>query len=189
MVFPQRGMEIVDALYRGVDPQDDDARKAAIQEVGEQMARDLGREWGNKKRAGLSDDFRSPDSIAFQEADGSTSVWDIQASSGAILVFAGKPPDYPRLPPSEATFIPCTPIDHMGDGGEVDPPQSEDLTPRVVALETEVARLREVLENVARRLSLVEGEIARPLKIQDGARTSNNFIHSHAIGGTEVVRG
>jgi hypothetical protein len=138
--FPQRGIEIVQALYKA-SPQDDAARRRDIQKVGEQMAHDLGPQWGNKKRAGVSDDLRSPDSIAFLEADRTCSVWDIQASSGAILVHADKPPDYPHLPMGEATFLPCDPKNHLAGNplpGEVpDPPstpQPVDLSPVLQAL-------------------------------------------------------
>jgi hypothetical protein len=111
--FPSRGIEIVNELYAGVNPQDDTARKLAIHRTCSQMVFELGASWGNKKRAGLSDEFRSPDSIAYLEADGSVSVWDVQTSSGAITVFAGKPPDYPKLPPSEAAFMACAPMNYL----------------------------------------------------------------------------
>lgn len=130
--FPAKAMEAVNALYAGVNPQDDDARKVAIKRTCEQLAADLGPRWGGKKRAGLPDDYRSPDSLAFSEEDGSVSVWDIQASSGAILVHAGKAPDYPRLPPSEAAFMPCEPRNHMGAPGPGTSPPSPGTPPVVV---------------------------------------------------------
>jgi hypothetical protein len=112
--FPQRGVEIVNELYAGVNPQDDAARRLAIHRVCAQMVYELGVQWGNKKRTGLSDDFRSPDSIAWRVSDGQpVSVWDIQSSSGQILVSAGKPPDYPNLPTSEAEFMPCAPMNYL----------------------------------------------------------------------------
>lgn len=133
MQFPQRGMEAIAALYTA-SPQDDDARRRDIRKVGEQLAHDLGPQWGNKKRTGLSDDLRSPDSIAFLEADLTCSVWDIQASNGAILVHAGKEPDYPHLPQGEATFMPCDPKNHMAGNplpGEVPDPPSTPQPPQV----------------------------------------------------------
>ncbi len=69
MNFPGRAVEIVLALYKA-NPQNDDERRVHIQRVGEQLCYELGPNWGNKKRAGLSDAFRSPDSIAYREADG-----------------------------------------------------------------------------------------------------------------------
>ena len=111
--FPARGVEIVNELYAGVNPQDDNARRVSIHRTCSQLVFELGPRWGNKKRAGLSDDFRSPDSLAYLEDDSAVSVWDIQASSGAILVHAGKPPDYPRLPSSEAAFMPCAPANYL----------------------------------------------------------------------------
>ena len=113
MTFPARAVDIVLALYLGVNPQDDAARRVAIQRTCEQVVFELGTQWGNKKRAGLGDEFRSPDSIAYLEPSGAVSVWDVQSSSGAILVSAGKPPDHPHLPPSEAAFMPCAPVNHL----------------------------------------------------------------------------
>lgn len=137
--FPQRGVEIIQALYLA-DPQNDAERRVAIVKVCEQMKHDLGDRWGNKKRAGLSDAFLSPDSIAFLEADLTVSVWDVQASSGQILVHAGKPADHPRLPASEATFMPCRAVNHLGsqpDPGPIEPdPGTGDLERRIDVLET-----------------------------------------------------
>jgi hypothetical protein len=151
MQFPARGIEIIAALYKA-SPQDDAARRLDIQKVGEQMAHDLGPQWGNKKRAGVSDDLRSPDSIAFLEADLTCSVWDIQASNGAFLVHAGKEPDFPHLPMGEATFMPCDPKNHLAGNpmpGEVPAPPGQppavDLTPVLAAL----ADLKAVVERVA----------------------------------------
>jgi hypothetical protein len=195
MTFPQRGMDIIDALYRGVDPQDDDARRVAIQRVGEQMSFDLGPEWGNKKRTGLSDDFRSADSVAFQEADLTVSVWDIQASSGAILVAAGKPPDYPHLPSDEAEFIQCAPINHLG-GPDPDPapvPDDPELSARVSVLERELARQREVnalvtqvLQEHQVAMEALLAELEKPLHVS--GQTGRSFAHSHSFS-AEVTRG
>jgi hypothetical protein len=125
MLFPQEGIEAIRALYKA-SPQDEPARKRDIQLVGEQMCFDLGNRWGNKKRTGTDDSFRSADSIAYLEPDNSVSVWDIQSSSGVILVSAGSPPTYPNLPPSEASFMPCIPVDHMGNGGGTEPEPPDD---------------------------------------------------------------
>lgn len=127
--FPDRGVEIVANLYAGVNPQNDDLRRAAIRKVCEAMATELGPNWGGKKRAGLGDEFRSPDSIAYREADGSVSVWDVQTSSGQITVFPGKAPDYPRLPASEAAFMSCV---VAGEPPQVPPPVSNP--PPVIVL-------------------------------------------------------
>ena len=121
-LFPQRGVEIIDVLYRGVSAQDDGARRIRIKITCEQFTHDLGVRWGGKKRAGLTDDSRSPDSIAYLEDNGTVTVWDIQLSSGAIDVAAGKPANHPNLPTSEATFMPCDSRDHIGSGAVVIPP-------------------------------------------------------------------
>lgn len=191
MTFPQRGMDVIDALYRGVNPQDDVARKVAIQRVGEQMSFDLGPEWGNKKRTGLSDDFRSADSVAYAENDGTTSVWDIQASNGAILVTAGKAPDYPHLSPDEAEFIACDPINHLG--GPAPEPGDPQLADRVAILEAELVRQREVnhmitqvLQEHQTALNAVVAELNRPLTVH--GTTDRSLYHTHSFSG-EVTRG
>lgn len=134
-VFPPRGVEIVNALYAGTNAQNDDARRLAIRRTCEQMAHDLGAQWGGKKRAGLGDEFRSPDSIAVLEANNTISIWDIQLSSGAIDVFPGKPPSYPNDSLSNSAFMPCQPVDHMNGGGGSGPaPQPQPGQPPIVVL-------------------------------------------------------
>lgn len=163
-LFPAAGMRAVDGLYKGVNPQDDNARRVAIKRVCEQMQFDLGDSWGNKKRAGLSDDFLSPDSIAFRESNGTVSVWDVQASSGAILVFEGKPADHPNLPTSEAAFMDCTATNHLGGGGTdpepTPPPTGGDLEPRVLALEQWAQVAHEALTRMSADIANLVEQVA-----------------------------
>lgn len=178
--FPEAGMRAINGLYAGVNPQDDDARRVAIQRVCEQMQFDLGEQWGNKKRAGLPDTFRSPDSIAWQEAEGQpVSVWDVQASSGQILVFAGKPADHPNLPVDEAAFMDCTATNHLGTTPPPDPEPEpgddhdaiwaaiEQTQAVLTALIARVDQLEQALANVLQRTSALE---ARPVVV--GCRAS-----------------
>ena len=154
MNFPGRGVEIVIALYKA-NPQNDDERRVHIQRTVEQMVYELGPNWGNKKRAGLSDAFRSPDSIAYREADGTISVWDVQASSGQILVHDGKPADHPNLSEGEATFMPCAAVNHLGTPQEHEPaepgtpstpPAGVDIMPVLVALAELKTLVNQILE-------------------------------------------
>lgn len=177
--FPAKAMEAVNALYAGTNPQDDEARKVAIKKTCEQLAADLGPRWGGKKRTGLPDDYRSPDSLAFHEEDGSVSVWDIQASSGAILVHAGKTPDYPRLPAAEATFMSCEPRNWMGGNlpspgappvpgpspvpPPVPPPPPIDLSQ--VATKEDVARLEQKIDAVKQDTEAVRSGMNKAWKI------------------------
>lgn len=125
MIFPPKGIDAIRELYHA-NPQDEEARKRDIKLVGEQMCFDLGNRWGNKKRTGLDDTFRSADSIAYLEDDSTVSVWDIQRSDGVIIVNAGDPPTFPNLSPAEATFMECDPVDHVGgDNGEPPLPDGE----------------------------------------------------------------
>ena len=133
VTFPEQGMTAIDALYRGVDPKNDDARRVAIRNTCEQMSFFLGPRWGGKKRAGLSDLFRSPDSLAFLEDDSTISIWDVQSGDGAILVFAGKPPDHPKDSPDNSTFMRCDPIDHIGGGNPLPDPDPVPLPPADLA--------------------------------------------------------
>lgn len=143
MTFPSGGASIVRTLFQGVSAQDDAARRIAIRKVAETIHARYGPRWGNKKRTGLSDDFMSPDSVAYRNVDESVDVWDVQLSSGTIDVFDGKEPNYPRLPPSEATFMAAPPVDHLGTAPpppSLPPPWPELLT-RIVELEQRVAEL------------------------------------------------
>lgn len=151
--FPAKAMEAVNALYAGVNPQDDGARRVAIIRTCEQLAADLGPRWGGKKRAGLPDDYRSPDSLAFSEDDGSISIWDIQASSGAILVHAGKTPDYPRVPAAEAAFMACEPKNHMGGPIVGTPPPSPGIPVPVPLPAIDLSGLTEKVDALAAQLA------------------------------------
>jgi hypothetical protein len=120
--FPTGGRAIIEkmtAQFPGLFVNDDDKQRQLTTKIGEQFAFAFGPQWGNKKRANLSDDFRSKDSIAVREADGTTSVWDMFSSGLAILVNDGDlpvPGSHANLPPSEATFMPCPPVDHLNGG-------------------------------------------------------------------------
>ena len=162
MLFPPKGIDAIRALYHA-NPQDEPARRHDIQLVGEQMCFDLGNKWGNKKRTGLPDTERSADSIAYHEDDGTVSVWDIQSSSGAILVNAGDPPTYPNLPPTEAAFMDCAPIDHMNsNGGEQPPPADEAKLDKILANQDIILQL---LNEHTAMLQALADKTCEPFKI------------------------
>lgn len=153
--FPVGGRAIVErmaAMFPELFVNDDDQQRHLTTLIGEQFAFTYGPKWGNKKRAGLPDDFRSKDSVAVWEPDGTISVWDLFSSGMAILVNDGDlavPGTHAHLPPSEATFINCQPVNHLG--GEPLPgelplppsvPQPVDLTPVLAA----IADLKAVVE-------------------------------------------
>lgn len=140
--FPAEGMRAVNELYAGVNPQDDGARRVAIVKVCEQMQFDLGETWVNKVRTGLDPKvFLSPDSIAHQNTDGSLDIWDVQASSGQILVFEGKLADHPNIPPGEGAAVDCTATNHLGTAPPPPDPTDPALEARVTALEANVNQL------------------------------------------------
>lgn len=158
MNMPARAVEIIHALFKA-NPQDDAARRVDIQKVGEQLVFELGRKWGNKKRAGFGDEFRSPDSVAYDEDNGTVSVWDVQTSAGVITVFEGKGPDHPFLPPSEAAFIPCEPVNHLGVAEPDEPDQPEnpgpvDLGPVLAAIAALDAKVQALVDRPAPPIDL-----------------------------------
>lgn len=153
--FPTGGRAIVERLaakFADLFVNDDERQRQLTIKIGEQFAFTFGPQWGNKKRAGLSDDFRSKDSIAVREPDGTTSVFDMFSSGLVILVNDGDlptPGSHAHLPPSEATFMPCQPSDHLGNNqlpGEVPEPGETpsapgDLGPVLERLDAQAADL------------------------------------------------
>jgi hypothetical protein len=170
--FPTGGREIVERMtrqYPELFVNDDDLQRKLTQRIGEQFALVYGPKWGNKKRAGLSDEHRSKDSLAVQEDDGTTSVWDMFSSGLDILVHDGDQPipgTHANLPPSEATFMPCEPRNWLDDSpGE--PPPASDLEDRLEALEAQAQILvtvvkiqEEELKRQDRRLDALEERVA-----------------------------
>lgn len=195
--FPSGGRAVVDAMcakFPELFVNEDDKQRVLIERIGEQFTHTYGPQWGNKKRAGLSDAFRSKDSIAVKEPDGSISVWDVfQGSSPVvILVQDGTPPDHPKLSTDEATFMACQPFDHLGMGGGSTEPPSSDLEARVEALEYQNAEQQNainqqlaIIASHTSRLELLEAEFRKTWKVK--GFTSTTAFHRHVLDG-EVVR-
>jgi hypothetical protein len=198
--FPTGGREIVERMTRKFPDEfvnvDEEQRKLT-KKIGEQFAFVYGRTWGNKKRTGLSDDQRSKDSAAVQESDGTTSVWDMFSSGLDILVHDGDLPEpgtHANLPPSEATFIPCTPINWLGDdvpGPEPEPPPPDpsELEARVTALEAAQAHqvgvndaheaLIAALTAAHHQLEQRVIELEKPLRVV--GKTTATWGHQHTV--------
>jgi hypothetical protein len=206
--LPRGSREIVEHLTRmfpDLFVNDDEKQRQLTTLIGEQFAFTFGLSWGNKKRTGLSDDFRSKDSIAVQEDDGTISVWDMFSSGLDILVHDGDLPvagSHANLPPSEAVFIPCEPKNHLGGNplpGETPEPPSADLEARVESLEDFRATQRIVNEQtrdaddlrgrqiavLTERIAKLEADVAKPLRVV--GRTGDKYAHSHPIA-LEVQR-
>ena len=160
--FPNGGRAIIEQLaakFPELFVNDDEKQRQLTTKIGEQFAHSYGPQWGNKKRAGLGDEFRSKDSIAVREPDGTTSVWDMFSSGMAILVNDGelpKPGTHANLPASEATFMPCQPVDHLGNGstGGNGIPTPVDLRPVLAKLDAqsaEIAALRGMIQQLIDR--------------------------------------
>ena len=166
--FPVGGRAIVDQLvakFPALAVNDDDLQRQLTIKIGEQFAHSYGPRWGNKKRAGLSDDFRSKDSLAVQEFDGTTSVWDLFSSSVAILVNDGDlpaPGTHANLSPGEATFMPCEAVNHLGLNEPAPDPEPEpdpEIDPREIRmlLTTAIVSLEEVKATVRMLTDVITG--------------------------------
>jgi uncharacterized coiled-coil protein SlyX len=203
--FPTGGRAIVErlaAMFPDLFVNDDDQQRQLTIKIGEQFAFSYpGRWWGNKKRAGLSDAFRSKDSIAVKEDDGTTSVWDLFSSGLAILVHDGDlpvPGTHANLPSSEAEFMPCEPVNHLGGNplpGEVpDPPSTPDtseLEARVKDLERRTSDQQDLLDEQGRKLSrialLLESARFDLQHLRVKGRTLDKYAHSHPVDLPVVV--
>ena len=153
MTFPVDAFDVMRQLYAKFPvlvQGDEDQRRVLIRICAEQIAYVLGARWGNKKRAGLGDAFRSKDSIAYLEDDGTCSVWDTQHGvTRALIVRAGSEPNYPHLPVSDATFMTVQPTDHLGldqpvpdPGPSVPNPGTPDIGARLTAIDRELQLIR-----------------------------------------------
>jgi hypothetical protein len=138
--FPVGGRAIVERLAAQFPEwfvNDDEKQRQLTIKIGEQFAFTYGPQWGNKKRANLGDEFRSKDSIAVRESDHTISVFDLFSAGMAILVNDGDAPapTHAHLPASEAAFMPCQPVNHLGGNplpGEVpEPPKPSEPLPSV----------------------------------------------------------
>lgn len=118
MNFPHEAVIACDTLAQRhsdlAHSSDDNDRRKLTRMICEQIAYDLGNDWGCKKRAGLSDEFQSKDSIAYREDDNTTSVWDWQnGTTRERGVNEGDEPHHSHLDDSEATFMPVEKVNHL----------------------------------------------------------------------------
>ena len=169
--FPNGGRAIIEQLaakFPDLFVNDDAKQRQLTMKIGEQFAFAFGPKWGNKKRTGLGDEFRSKDSVAVQEPDGTTSVWDMFSSGMAILVNDGDLPEVPshaNLPPSEATFMPCQPVDHLFNGSpNPNPNPNPDPHPNVtkVDLGPVLAKLDAQAAEIAALRGMVQQLLDKP---------------------------
>lgn len=193
--FPTGGREIVERMtrkYPELFVNDDEEQRKLTRKINEQFAFVYGPKWGGKKRAGVSDALQSKDSQAVQEDDGTTTVWDMFSSGLAILVHDGDipPATHANLPASEATFMPVTPTNWLGDDVEPEPepePEPDSELAQVVEAHSHVILKHEdridVLEAavvaLADRLEKVEAELAQPLKVV--GKTEAMWGHQHIV--------
>jgi hypothetical protein len=203
-VFPTGGRALVEAMcakFPELHKNDDALQRQLTERINEQMKYQFGQGWGGKVRAGLDPvQYRSKDSQAYLEHDGTLSVWDLfQGNSDAtILVKDGNEPDHPNLSTADHKFIDVVARDWLAgstpDPGEPPPtPGTPDLETRVAELEAEVAAqdednaaqqlqldgLAAVVSALAIRLGVVEGEMAKPLKVV--GKTESTWGHQHMV--------
>ena len=118
-VFPNGGRSVVEqmcAKFPELHVNDDAKQRTLTTRIQEQFVYQWGRKWGGKKRTGLSDDFKSKDSMAYDEGGGFVSTYDMFQGNEAvtILVHDGNYPDHPDQPPSDAVFMAVEPRDWLG---------------------------------------------------------------------------
>ena len=118
-VFPNGGRSVVEqmcAKFPELHVNDDAKQRTLTTRIQEQFVYQWGRKWGGKKRTGLSDDFKSKDSMAYDEGGGYVSTYDMFQGNEAvtILVHDGNRPDHPDQPPSDAVFMAVEPRDWLG---------------------------------------------------------------------------
>lgn len=166
MQFPAIAVVLMQQVYLkfpDLPHGDDNARRLLIRRCGEQLVYVLGPRWGNKKRAGVGDEFRSKDAIAYLEDDGTCSIWDTQnGATRQLSVRAGSEPHFPHVPISEATFMALSPVDHLGTASPVEPPVPpvDTLAERVKTLEQSHAELHAKVD------ILKASAVHKPLKDQ-----------------------
>lgn len=123
MLFPARGVDIVNQLYnthKDLAEGSDDQRRQLTRMMAEQMCFELGSLWGTKK-AGPGNP-QSKDSIAYKTGATTFDSWDWQnGTTRQPQVSANQPPSYPGLTlPQE--FIEVSPTNHLEVGGPTEPP-------------------------------------------------------------------
>ena len=117
MEFPPRAGEIIDAFYhrhRGLAEGSADQQRVLTRWIGEQLAFELGPQWGCKASSPTNPQGLS--TIAFNGPP--LSVWRWSDGDGSVTGIIGAPLHPPLLMPLDQTvgqhFIACEPIDHLG---------------------------------------------------------------------------
>ena len=168
--FPRGGRAIIERMTRKFPDlfvNNDEVQRKLTQKVGEQFRFTFGDRWGNKKRQGLADTFRSKDSIAVKEDDGTISVWDMFSSGLDILPNDGDlaaEGTHRNLSPNEHAFMEVDPINWLND--ERPPSKPEEPPQNRLVFEQLFERLEQVKANqhmVAQEISVMRGEIVQAL--------------------------
>jgi hypothetical protein len=164
--FPQRGQEIIDALYAQNTPLATgtlDQQRLLTRLIGEQMAFEFGPRWGIK--AAATDRPIGPSEIAFNAPP--LFIWRWSDGDGHVTGLAGSPLHPPLLEPLDQTagqvFIRCDPIDHLNVSTTTPSPRPAPspapvtdidhlmaIVARLNALETRVAMLSDHVVSVDR---------------------------------------
>ncbi len=199
--FPTGGRELVERMTRKFPElfvNVDEEQRKLTRKLNEQFAFVYGKQWGGKKRAGVSDAMQSKDSMAVLESDGTISIWDMFSSGLDILVHDGQPPNFPNDSPDNSTFMQVMPVNWLGDvdpepGPDPNPEPDPELEARVEELEgrtdahadvliqhgDQIAALHTAVAVLTNRVKQLETEAAKPLRVI--GRTGDNWSHSHPI--------
>jgi hypothetical protein len=162
--FPQRGQEIIDALYAQNTPLatgTPDQQRLLTRLIGEQMAFEFGPRWGIK--AAATDRPVGPSEIAFNAPP--LFIWRWSDGDGRVTGLAGSPLHPPLLEPLDQTvgqvFISCDPVDHLKVSEATPaprpaPPPAVDVD--LVAILARLDTLERIVTGLATQLPLVAGE-------------------------------
>jgi uncharacterized coiled-coil protein SlyX len=184
-LFPIGGRDIVVRMcnkFPELHTNVDELQRQLTIRINEQFAWTFGPKWGGKVRAGLDPvTFRSKDTQAVLESDGTCSVWDLfQGNAEAtILVKDGDAPTHANLGP-EAEFIPVTPFNWLEDDGQVPEPEpppdnAHDLVERVRDLEEVVGQQQQAIDELqhqtGRQQAQIDELLARMTALESRALT------------------
>ena len=148
----------------------EDQRRQLTRMIAEQIAHELGTNWGTKSRS--STEPQSKDGIALKiTTSGTMDIWDWQnGTTRKNQLVAGQQPDYPNI--TDQHFIAVTPTNHLGNGG-TDPipdPPNDDCIEKIEYLEVKVNELITVIEFQNDRISSLEMAITNLTQITEYLR-------------------
>jgi len=151
---------------------DDEKQRELSTRIQQQFVHQYGDRWGGKKRAGVDDSLKSKDSMAYRESSG-CSTWDMFQGNAAatILVHDGAPPDFPDMPPSDATFMAVEGRDWLGVPTIPDVPAADNDEKLDKILENQDESQKQASRNTAQIIARDDYNTQRVLDKIDDIKT------------------